>query len=352
MSKVSVIIPIYQVEKYLQQCVDSIRNQTLRDIEIILVDDGSLDSCGKMCDAFALEDNRIKVIHKENGGLSSARNAGLKIASGEYVSFIDSDDYTDLQMLEKMYKSAVQSDSDMTGCGFYEMDCNGEWKILHANLPAGVYEHEIIVEEMVKNILGNDQKVGEKKCQGYAWLNLYRRDIISTYHIEFPSERVYFHEDELFLLQFLYHSQTVSFIDEPLYYYRFNGSSLSKRYRPGMWEMSKCLIAAFRDFSKKFGIENECRRRIDLYMLSYVSIAVQNECHPCVNRTFKQQIAFISSICGDAEVQRVLKQPLPKLGRKAWLKFKLIKGKHSVLIYVWHKVRWTRYYRKVEAGGR
>ena len=99
MSKISVIIPIYKVEKYLQQCVDSIRNQTFQDIEIILVDDGSPDGCGKMCDAFALEDNRIKVIHKENGGLSSARNAGLMVAGGEYVSFIDSDDYTDLQML-------------------------------------------------------------------------------------------------------------------------------------------------------------------------------------------------------------------------------------------------------------
>ncbi len=353
MSKISVIIPIYKVEKYLQQCVDSIRNQTFQDIEIILVDDGSPDGCGKMCDAFALEDNRIKVIHKENGGLSSARNAGLMVAGGEYVSFIDSDDYTDLQMLEKMYQAAVQSNSDLIGCGFYEMNCDGEWKIFHANLPSGVYNHETIVEEIVKNILGNDRKVGAKKCQGYAWLNLYRRDIISTYHIEFPSERVYFHEDELFLLQFLYHSQTVSFIDEPLYYYCFNGNSLSKGYRPGMWEMSKHLIAAFRDFSKKFGIEDECRRRIDLYMLSYVSIAVQNECYPTSGRTAMQQIGFIAKICEDTEVQRVLMQPLPESEeRKVKIKFRLVKGKHAVLIYIWYKIRQTRCYRRVEARRR
>lgn len=123
--KVSVIVPIYRVEEYLQRCVDSIRNQTLREIEIILVNDGSPDKCGEMCNTFAAQDSRIKVIHKENGGLSSARNAGMQIAVGEYFSFIDSDDYIDLQMLEKLYQSAEKYDSDLTGCGFYQISNTG-----------------------------------------------------------------------------------------------------------------------------------------------------------------------------------------------------------------------------------
>ena len=103
MPKVSVIVPIYKVEKYLRQCIDSIINQSLKDIEIILVDDGSPDNCPKICDEYKKIDSRIKVIHKKNGGLSSARNAGMKIATGEYIGFVDSDDYVSKEFLEELY---------------------------------------------------------------------------------------------------------------------------------------------------------------------------------------------------------------------------------------------------------
>ena len=105
---ISVIVPIYNVEKYLIKCIESIINQTYKDLEIILVDDGSTDSSGKICDEFATKDNRIKVIHKKNGGLSSARNIGLDICKGNYISFIDSDDYIELDMYEKMIKIIVK----------------------------------------------------------------------------------------------------------------------------------------------------------------------------------------------------------------------------------------------------
>ena len=100
---VSIIVPIYKVEKYLKQCLDSILNQTYENIEIILVDDGSPDNCGKICDEYASNDKRIRVIHKENGGLSSARNAGLDVATGEYISFIDSDDYVSENFIKRLY---------------------------------------------------------------------------------------------------------------------------------------------------------------------------------------------------------------------------------------------------------
>ena len=106
MIKVSIIVPIYNVEKYLHQCVDSLLNQTLRDIEVILVDDGSPDSCPHICEEYKKKDIRVKVVHKQNGGLSDARNAGLKLVEGEYVAFIDSDDYVDLHMFEKLYAAA------------------------------------------------------------------------------------------------------------------------------------------------------------------------------------------------------------------------------------------------------
>lgn len=106
MKKVSIIVPIYNVEKYLHQCVDSLLNQTLRNLEVILVDDGSPDSCPRICEEYKKKDTRVKVVHKQNGGLSDARNAGMKLVEGEYVAFIDSDDYVDLHMFEKLYAAA------------------------------------------------------------------------------------------------------------------------------------------------------------------------------------------------------------------------------------------------------
>lgn len=116
MIKVSIIVPIYNVEKYLHQCVDSLLNQTLREIEVILVDDGSPDSCPRICDEYKKKDTRVKVVHKQNGGLSDARNAGMKLVEGEYVAFIDSDDYVDLYMFEKLYAAAKERNLDVCYC--------------------------------------------------------------------------------------------------------------------------------------------------------------------------------------------------------------------------------------------
>ena len=120
MPKISIIVPIYNVEKYLDRCVRSLCNQTLQDIEIILVDDQSPDDCPRMCDEYAKQDSRIIVIHKKNGGLGYARNSGMKVATGEYVAFVDSDDYVDLDMFESMYNSAKKYDADFVRVDNYK----------------------------------------------------------------------------------------------------------------------------------------------------------------------------------------------------------------------------------------
>ena len=120
-------MPVYQVDKYLKRCVDSLVGQTLKDIEIILVDDGSPDGCPKMCDDFVATDSRIKVVHKPNGGLGSARNAGLEVAKGEYVAFVDSDDRVLPQFLEKLYSAALEKNTDIAMCGTYEISPAGDY---------------------------------------------------------------------------------------------------------------------------------------------------------------------------------------------------------------------------------
>ena len=115
---VSVIVPIYKVEQYLTHCVNTIVNQSYSNLEIILVDDGSPDNCGKMCDEFASQDSRIKVIHKQNGGLSDARNAGIDVATGDYITFVDSDDYVMPNMIESLMKVIVNANADIVQCNY------------------------------------------------------------------------------------------------------------------------------------------------------------------------------------------------------------------------------------------
>lgn len=130
---ISIIVPVYNVEKYLNKCIDSIINQTYKNIEIILVDDGSTDNSGKICDEYLLRDSRIKVIHKNNGGLSSARNEGINISSGEYIGFVDSDDWVEPNMYEEMYKKILYSNADIVDCGYWKEYENKSIKYISAN---------------------------------------------------------------------------------------------------------------------------------------------------------------------------------------------------------------------------
>ena len=118
--KVSIVVPVYKVEEYIDRCLDSLLNQTLKDIEIILVDDGSPDNCPKICDEYAQKDARVRVVHKQNEGLGYARNSGMEVAVGEYIAFVDSDDFVDIRMFEELYDVARGNDSDVVYCNIYK----------------------------------------------------------------------------------------------------------------------------------------------------------------------------------------------------------------------------------------
>ena len=168
MPKISIIVPVYNVEKYLGKCIESILNQTFRDFELILVDDGSTDSSGKICDEYSLKDSRIKVIHKENGGLSSARNTGLDIAKGEYIGFVDSDDWIEMDMYEILYKLIKTSGKDMANIGFsaiYE-DRIEKWT---DNKKIILNREESLIELLKHRYFGN-----------YIWANLYSKKIFKN----------------------------------------------------------------------------------------------------------------------------------------------------------------------------
>lgn len=213
---VSVIIPVYKVEKYLNKCIDSVLAQTYRDFELILVDDGSPDNCPKICDEYALKDNRIKVIHKENGGLSSARNAGIKVASGNYISFIDSDDTVRENFLERLVNGIENNDADLSATKLKKVfeDSN-----LNANQNFS-NETEIVTDKRF------DYALTEEKYAGFVTAMLFKRQIIANNNLLFDEE-IFHGEDLPFTLEYLTHCKRVCFIDVGLYLYLIRGNSIT-----------------------------------------------------------------------------------------------------------------------------
>jgi len=202
---ISVIIPVYKVEECLNRCVDSILNQTYKNIEIILVDDGSPDKCGKICDRYAAKDNRIQVLHKENGGLSSARNAGIEIANGEYYTFLDSDDWVDNRYIEKLYTLIKETESDISVCNF-EKVYSEDTKLENSKIE--IYEFT--------NIEALEQLTGRFYIQLVtAWGKLYHRSLFKD--IRYPVCKI--HEDEYIAHHLYYKANKIVMTTEKLLYY-------------------------------------------------------------------------------------------------------------------------------------
>ena len=205
---ISVIIPVYKVEKYLSKCIDSVLNQTYSNLEIILVDDGSPDNCGAICDEYAKKDSRIKVIHKENGGLSDARNKGLEIAAGEYIAFVDSDDYLNKKMYETLFDLSHEHNADVVFC---ELQRFSEDEVVNENCSDNYEIKELTKVEALNEILFNDN-VGN-----YMMPKLFKRRTIEG--ILFPKGRVY--EDIATTYKIIDRSEKIVYTNQKLYYYLF-----------------------------------------------------------------------------------------------------------------------------------
>lgn len=230
MCKVSIIIPVYNVEKYLDKCVQSARNQTLQDIEIILVDDESPDGCPQMCDEYAKIDSRIKVIHKKNGGLGFARNSGLEVATGEYVTFLDSDDYIDLNTYEDTYKIAIKHNLDIIRFSNDRFKKEGKYTGTNYSGELTLHSTKKEMEEIALCIFAPSIDTPQKRIRynGSSCFALFRKETIIKNNIMFPSEREILGEDYVFCFKFMMCAQRFGYINNTYYHYRFNPNSLTQ----------------------------------------------------------------------------------------------------------------------------
>lgn len=223
MPKISVIVPIYKVEKYVHRCIDSILAQTFTDFELILVDDGSPDNCGRICDEYAVKDDRVCVIHKENGGVSRARNVALNIAKGEYICFCDSDDYIKNNYLETLYNTLIETKSDCVSCNCALVNDSG--KIEDWTWNSQEYQ---LVDSIGKNVFIKDI-VLKNKIYWAMWGRIFKKKIIDENHIRVCETCEDFAEDLSFFLVYSMHCEKAVHIGyDGYFYYQRNTSMMAK----------------------------------------------------------------------------------------------------------------------------
>ncbi|MDR3643958.1 MAG: glycosyltransferase, partial [Clostridia bacterium] len=299
--KLSVIVPVYNAQPYLKECVESILRQSMALFELILVDDGSKDGSGALCDAFAESDARVRVLHQANAGSSAARNLALSAACGEFIAFVDADDTVEPSMYETMLRAAEKTDADAVLCGY----------VLHAGKARRVvsvlpgeqpfFTREDIETRFLPYFFGyrSDEMKSFRSCcpfadyQSYIWLCVYRASVIREHALAFPSERVYFNEDNLFNLLFLSHARGIAAVPEAFYHYRLNAASLSQTFNSRYFDMKIKKYAFLRRYIDKHALGKAFHSRLDLKICAELPNAVNY---------------YVSTRHGD-EVRSILHEP-------------------------------------------
>ena len=269
---VTIVVPIYKVEKYLERCLNSIVSQTYRELEIILVDDGSPDRCPEICNEWGKKDNRIKVVHKKNAGLGMARNTGIDNATGKYICFFDSDDYIALDTIEKAYHSMKKYNADIVMFGMYSVDASG--KIVSVDIPQTdkeLYCDEEICKFVLPNMLGNDPKTGKKLGFNMSSSGrMYSMELINSHNWRFVSERQFISEDFYSLLELHQYVRRVSIIHEAFYYYCYNDASLTHSFNPQRFERVCICHKGMSEVCKNCGYPEEVKVCLDSQFLGSV----------------------------------------------------------------------------------
>lgn len=339
MPEISVIVPVYKAEAFLKTCADSVLSQSFSDLELLLVEDGSPDGSGALCDSIAAADPRVRVFHKENGGVSSARNLGMAEARGTYIAFADADDWLPLDALEKLHAALTAAGADTAG-GAHEMVWPDGGTVREPGaLPPGVYGPDQIRTGLVDRLIGDRLGKPGDLLNGFIWRFLFSRSIIHDGDIRFDGAYL---EDELFLIEYFCHAGKLAMIDETVYEYLQNPVSVTRRYLPDYMDTFQRFFQGKQALVDRYGLgeaqplwrENTC--------WSCLLIAVANEFAASNPASLREKRARVRAICARPEMAQAIHAIRPKdLGRNKQVVADLIsKGRFFLLsLLYWYKNR-------------
>lgn len=264
---VSVIVPCYKIEDYIDRCIISILTQSLEDLEVILVDDGSPGQIPLICDLWGKKDNRIKVIHKQNEGLGFARNSALDVAKGKYVAFVDGDDYVDSCMFENLVNIAEGNEADVVFCGFMMEVSPNKW-IKRKDVDTIKFFRNEQIKTLALDMIACAPYINKERLYEMSvWHSLYKREIIDTFFVRFNSERMILSEDLPFNIDFLMRANIAIYIPETYYFYCLNEGSLTQTFKYEKYERMKSLYYLLME---KVGDSYDGALRVNRFFIGYV----------------------------------------------------------------------------------
>ncbi|MBE6915723.1 MAG: glycosyltransferase family 2 protein [Ruminococcaceae bacterium] len=281
--KVSIIVPVYNAEKYLERCINSLRNQTLKEIEIFLVDDSSTDASLALCKSMAQEDARIKVLHKENEGAGKARNAALPLVCGEYIGFVDCDDYVSPDMFEILYEKAQSYRADLVLSGVVYVGGNvfSDEGALESKTYFDhdtVFETDTDLKELRLGIVGARPEDTEDSKYGMSiWKNLFRTEIIHAHNLTFESERETLSEDSIFMVDYIGCIQRAVGIKDTMYHYCRNEGSISKSHKKDRFEKALVFVRVMEDRLGSTLSEQEYRLYLNRFWIGISRVICSQE---------------------------------------------------------------------------
>ena len=315
MIKVSIIVPIYNVEKYLKRCMDSLLNQTLKDIEIVMVDDESPDNCPQLCEEYKSKYPNIKVVHKKNGGLGFARNSGLEVCEGEYVAFIDSDDFVDVHMFEELYNHAHNNKLDACFCGYNDYLDDQHIRKRQEMTDYEVCDGRKAVDGVLMDMVGAEPTYhSDVRILSSMWKGIYSLDTIRKNKLQFVSEREYIAEDIMFHIDFLPHASKVGFVPGCYYFYCDNGTSLTRSYRSDRFAKELFQYAAMEKRLLAYGYKAEIfKSRLDRYLLLKIRGCISQQYNYISKNGYGMMRAEAMKIVSCPEVRSFCKRYLSHL---------------------------------------
>jgi len=333
MKKVSIVVPVYNVERYLERCVKSLLNQTYKNVEIILVDDGSTDSSPQLCKSLTKLHSNIKCIHKNNNGLGMARNTGIDIATGDFVIFIDSDDWCDQNLIEKLIDYSEKYSASTVISGLKRVDSIGTVKKIENHYEEECFRGEQVKRNFLPRIIGRSPQKRDSFAVS-ACAVLYSLTLIRENKLRFESEREYMAEDLLFNIDYFTVADSVCVA--PLYGYNYfmNTGTLSTKYRPGRTEKYIKLYYMQKEKLEKAGIFQECELRLCCQYFLRIRNCIKQENTKVSGLTRKQAQRNIKEICKESLYQDLIKKyPISQLGIKRMFFLYAVKFRFSVILY-------------------